>query len=216
MIHYKVPFYANLDNTHCYQAALRSVLKYFLPDKEYSWKELEEMTAKRKGFWTWPTQGLINLYKMGFKVVNIEDFDAEEFVQTGEDYLLKTYGHEIGKLQIANSDIPQEQKLYKEYLTYHNYQRKLPQIEDIKALLDDGYLVICNINARALNNKDGYVGHFIVIVGCDEKDLFLHDPGLPPFENRKVTFDHFTKAWAYPDDRAKNLIGVRYSLKQHY
>lgn len=78
----KVPFYSNTpDDTHCYQAALKMVLKFFLPNKDYSWQELEKLTAKEEGLWTWPTQGLMSLYKMGFKIIDIEDFDIQEFIK---------------------------------------------------------------------------------------------------------------------------------------
>lgn len=209
---YDVPFYANTsDDTHCYQAALRSVLKYFLPDEEYTWEELERMTAKKEGLWTWPTQGLLTLQKKGFDVVDISPFDIQAFVRTGGEYLLQEYGKEVADEQVKHSDIPQEQALYQEFLQSNTYVRKLPTIADIKAFLDKGYLAICNVNSMALNNKPGYVGHFVVVIGYDNDHLYLHDPGLPPQEKRQVSFEQFMKAWAYPNDKAQNLTAVKYS-----
>ena len=51
-----VPFYTNTsDDTHCYQAGLKMILKYFIPDKDFSWEELDKFTAKVEDLWTWPT-----------------------------------------------------------------------------------------------------------------------------------------------------------------
>ena len=64
----KVPFCANTsDNLHCYQAVIKMILDYFLPNKKYSWKEIEKITGLRKGFWTWPLKAAIELKKIGLK-----------------------------------------------------------------------------------------------------------------------------------------------------
>ena len=210
MTKYTAPFYPNTpDDTHCYQAALRSVLKYFLPKKEYSWKELEQMTAKKEGLWTWQTKGLISLHKLGFEVIDISGFDIKEFIKTGEKYLQQEYGSEVANEQVTHSDIPQERALYKEFLHYVAYQKKLPTLDDIKTLLNKGFLIICNVNSSALNNRSGYVGHFVVVIGYDDEHLYLHDPGLPPLENRKVSNEQFIKSWEYPIEKAKNLTGLK-------
>lgn len=202
----KIPFYSNTkDDTHCYQAALKMVLKYFLPDKNYSWEELEKLTAKLEGLWTWPTQGLINLRNMGFEIIDIDDFSIEEFVKDGGKYLIRRYGKEVGEAQIKHSDIEQEQRIYNEYLKLNLHQQKLPNLDDIKNLIDKSYLVICNINSNTLNNEQGYTGHFVVIYNYDENYLYLNDPGLPPKKDRKVAYANFLNAWEYPNETAKNI-----------
>ncbi len=208
----RVPFYSNTaDDTHCYQAALKMVLKYFLPDKKYSWKALEKLTAKVDGLWTWPTQGLINLHNTGFNIVDIDDFNIEEFIKDGEKYLIKKYGKEVGNAQIKHSDIEQERRIYRKYLKLNLHQQRLPILENIEGLIDDGYLVICNVNAYTLNSKTGYAGHFVVIYDYDGKYFFLHDPGLPPLEARKISYENFTKAWEYPDKTARNIQAFKAS-----
>ncbi len=42
-----IPYYKNPDENNCYQAALKIVLKHFLPLKEFSWEELDQLTAKK-------------------------------------------------------------------------------------------------------------------------------------------------------------------------
>ena len=80
-----VPFFPNTtDDTHCLQAVLKMVLKYFQPEKNFSFDELDVLSDKVPGKWTWATRALINLHKMGYKLVNMEDFDYQSFSQNGK------------------------------------------------------------------------------------------------------------------------------------
>jgi len=60
-----------------------------------------------------------------------------------------------------------------------------------------------------LNKRNGYTGHFVVIKGYDGNLLTIHDPGLPPMENRRIDFQTFENSWAYPNDDAKNIIALK-------
>ena len=203
----QVPFYSNTsDNTHCLQAALRIVLKYYCPDKEYTWEELEKFTAKKEGLWTWGMQGLINMQKLGFDVIVREDFDSQQFIEKGEEYLKEKFGKEVAREQIKHSDIDQEREIAKEYVKLFGTKGIPASLDELKSLLDSDYLIIANVNSKALNNKEGYVGHFVVIYNYDDTYLYLHDPGLPPQEARKVSFVQFLKAWEYPDEDAKGIM----------
>jgi len=207
----KVPFYPNTpDDTHCFQAAIRMVLKYFLPEKEFSWQQLEKMTAKKKDKWTWSMRGMLNLKKMGFDIVNMEDFDYIRFSKEGGKYLIEKFGKEVGEAQIKNSDIPQEMKIAKEFIKVFGNRFKVPSLNDIKRLLAQGYLVKCSVNYFTLYGKKGYAGHSVLVYDTDEKNIFLHDPGRPPKRNLKVSLKRFIKAWAYPTAKEKNLIAFRY------
>ncbi len=206
----KIPFYSNTpDDTHCFQAAIKSVLKYFLPEKEFSFKKLEKMSAKKEGLWTWATAMMINLHKMGFDLVDIDTFNIQKFIKNGGEYLIEKYGKEVGNAQIEHSDINQEKRLFRKYLPLHIHKTTLPSVSDIKKLVDHGYLVVCLVNSYALNAEKRYAGHFVVIFDYDANNLYMHDPGLPPRPNRKVNFKQFLKAWEYPDKKARNLTAYK-------
>jgi len=207
---YEIPFYGNTpDNTHCFQAALKMIFKHFWPDRDYSWEELEKITAKKEGLWTWPMAGLVWMSTQNVEIKNIEVFDYERFIQDGSKYLVDEFGQEVADIQIAHSDIEQEQRLSAEFLKRVKVTKTIPTIEDIKKLLMNGYVLICPINSRQLNQKPGYSGHTVVVKGFDDSSLTINDPGLPPLENRKVSFDEFERAWAYPNDRAKNIMAFK-------
>lgn len=208
-----VPFYANTpDDTHCFQACLRMILKYFLSDKEFDWQELDKISAKVEGLWTWPTAGLLWLQEHGFVVHDVSSFDYKRFANESEAYLVEHAGRHKAAVSIAYSDMPQEIALAKKFLKQaQSVELRIPSISEMEVYLDKGYLVCCQINLRALNDKPGYSGHFVLLIGYDKDTFTLHDPGLPSHEGRVVTKSQFEKAWAYPNDAAKNYFAVKYT-----
>lgn len=210
----EVPFYANSsDDTHCFQACLKMVLKFFLPKQNFSWNDLDKITAYVEGLWTWPTVGLIWLKSKGFDVKNIELFDYEKFNKLKGQYLIDLYGREVGEAQIKHSNIDQEIKYAKEFKKKFDIEKRIPNIDDIENLLKDNYLLILSVNSNMLDNEPGYTGHFVLVKGFSDLNLILHDPGLPPRKNRTIDFETFERAWAYPDDNSKSLIAVKFNSK---
>lgn len=206
-----VPFFANTkDNMHCYQASLRMVLAHFLPKRHFTWKKLEAMTGMKRGCWTWNTLSIMQLHEMDFSIIDMALFDAEAFIKKGKHYLIEVFGKEAGEAQARFSDLPTERRRMKEYLKLGIWQNKAPTLRDVRRLLCEGYLVICNLNSHALDGIEGYAGHSVLVFDIDDKHVTLHDPGLPPRRNRKVPRAVFSRAWAYPDKKARNLLALRY------
>jgi hypothetical protein len=205
----EVPFYSNTpDDYHCYQAAFRMVLAYYMPNRTYTWEELDVITAHTRPY-TWPLAGTLYCISLGFQVLWIETFDYRRFSKEGYSYILETYGKEVADAQLKNSDIPQETSYAAELIQSVNVQNRVPTWDDLEACLLKGYLPICNVNSRVLSERSGYAGHSVVITGISEDGVWLHDPGLPPVENRFISCERFDKAWAYPNEQARNVTALR-------
>ncbi len=204
-----VSFFGNPDSTHCFQAVIKMALKYYFPTEDYSWEELVKLTGKKADKWTWRTRGLIELQKRGMEVVNWGNFDHRKFVESGADYLFSLYGPEKARIQIEHCDLDYEIENAKAMLDVVKTTFGLPTLEDIKHLLDCGYLVICNVNSKILNAQEGYSGHFILIYQIEGNHVVMHDPGPPHSPDRRVSYEDFMKAWEYPNEQAKNLIALR-------
>jgi peptidase C3-like protein len=204
-----VPFYSNTpDDSHCFQAALRMILAYYMPWRSYSWGELDRITAHTSRY-TWPTAGLLYCASIGFAVTLIQALDYTAFGESGYAYLLRYYGREVAHAQLKNSAIPQEIAYAKQLRgTSIEVQTRIPEQRDVRSHLASGALVICNVNSRRLNGRTGYAGHFVVIKGINEAGIWLHDPGLPPLKDRFVQWQQFERAWAYPDVEARNVISL--------
>jgi hypothetical protein len=211
-----LPFFSNTpDDTHCFQAGLKMILKFFVPNKEFSFEELDKISAKKEGLYTWPMAALIWMQEHNFEVINFESFDYKQFINKGTRYIFEEFGEEVGKTQIENSDIEQEIKLSKIFLEKIKTQKTIPKKGDIVRLIDKNYVVAVNLNSEILNNSTGYIGHFVIIKGYDDKSFILNDPGLPGMENRIVPFETFEKAWAYPNEKAKNILAFKLNSKKN-
>jgi hypothetical protein len=83
-----VPFIANPDATHCYQAALKMVLRHFRPQRDHSWGKVD-------GLGTWLFAGLTWLQDQGVDLTNVELMDNKRFAAEGRAYLAELAGQEF-------------------------------------------------------------------------------------------------------------------------
>lgn len=154
-------------------------------------------------------RGVLSMIDLGFIVHDIEQFDYAAVGKDAKEYLRTIYGHEAAREQITHSDIVKEERTAIEFAKRVKPEFRIPNKEDLAMLLDEGYLVLCLVNSKVLNRKQGYVGHIVVVFGVTSSSVVLHDPGLPPRSNRRVSWKVFERSWAYPDKKAKNILAFR-------
>ncbi len=209
-----VPFYANTeDNTHCFQAVLCMVLRYFEPSSEFCFDDLDQISGKEFGKWTWPMCGLQWLHDRGYEVKSVEIFNYVEFAEQGVEYIKKLYGPEVAHVQEIHSSFEKEQLRARSFATSGLWENRLPTIADVRRFVDEGYLQMINVNAQTLDEIEGYSGHTVLVVGYDDQQVILHDPGLPSRPFRRVATRLFERAWAYPDTLACNTVLIRPGTK---
>lgn len=202
----KVPFYSNTkDNTHCFQACIKIILKYYFPNEKYSYPELDKITGKKKNKWTWPMTGVLFLYSKGLQIVHLNTFNYSAFGRNDYSYLRRIWKNKtFYDAQVANSDIPYESATSQTYSTKGIHKQRRPNLSDLYKLLSKDYLLICNVNYYALHNLPGYSGHFVVVYKIVDKYIFIQDPGLPGHKNEVVELNTFLNSWGGTD-----LIGVK-------
>jgi len=208
-----IPFYAQPDSTSCYQACLKMILASLKPEKEYSWEELYTFCDKKPDKWTWPLRSMINLSQMGFEVINIEQFDYEKFIVNPVIYMEEIFGKEMAEAQDKHSDIPAEVENAKEFIKKIKTEDRIPTISDLKDLLKQDYKLLLNVNTRVLRDREGYAGHAIILKYIDDKKVIINDPDGENGENNEHSLEKFLKAWEYPDEKARNIMGVRGNSK---
>ncbi len=206
-----IPFYSNDEtNTHCFQACVQMTLGYFEPKNILTMGEVVQLSGAVDGMSTWPSRTLVELDNRGYDVTMIEGFDGRDFVERGAEYLRDAFGGDTAEWQIKNSNIEKERSDYRElYDRGISIQKRIPTQDDIRRYLDEGYVVITQINSKRLVNQQGYVGHSVVVLGIGGENVLLHNPGLPPVPNQRVDSETFAAAWAYPNDGSKVLIAIK-------
>jgi hypothetical protein len=182
-----VPFYPNHeDNMSCMLAVYASMVDYFL-HKKLSRQELIGITGYRSGIAAWSVTALINLAKMGLDIKMIEPFDYERYLREGRNYLKEYYKPEELEWTENHSNILEMGKDIPVFLESISYQKRRPRLGDFDEMLAGGRLVFVTVNSRALNYNPGYVSHAILVIRKEGDDYIVHDPGLPPHPNRRVS-----------------------------
>lgn len=209
--YYEVPFFENTpDDTHCFQASFRMILKYYMPEKDYSWEDLDAHTGKVLNKATWPMAGMVWMEELGFAVEDVELFDYTRFVSEKESYI-KEFFTSAADWVLQNTDFRQESMYAQKLLSSSvRIEKRIPILEDIRKYLLDGSLCILTVNAKTLNQKEGFVGHAVVVVGFDDNGFIIHDPGRPALKDRYVANELLEKAWADPGEAVKALMAFKY------
>lgn len=206
----EVPFYSNTgDGMHCVQASFRSMLKYFMPDKDYTWAELDAMSKKEPGKGTWWFPLLLEIQKMGMEITDISNFNLQRYYEQGEAYLRAAHSEEVANWMLERSNLVSVKKYIPSFLRAVDFQNRRATLDDLKILLNEGWLVGVDLNSRTLNDKAGYSSHMVVVFDAHHNTLWLHDPGLPPQQNREVSEDLFIKAWEYGGTENTSLVALR-------
>lgn len=202
---YKSPDWDSAQPTHCVPAVAKMVLAHFLPDKEYTWAELEGFTHKVPRKATTTIGITLSLNQIGLKASQITDFDFASFASEGISYIKQRYSgkpHLIDEFR-QRLDVEHEQSLARDALAINPgaFINRPPTLQDLeKYVQSPEALVICQVNARKLKGEEGNVGHFVLLIpgGIRDNEVIFHDPGgstHPPEAYRRVPLDMFMKVW---------------------
>ena len=198
------------DDKHCVQASVGMILDYFLPKRKFSKKELEKMTGFVEGKGTWEMSELLSYEDLGLESKVIVNISYDEFGKRGFEYLEEIMGHDVTEWAKENTgDIKIEMRRAHEVSKKDIHEFRIPNDKDIRNLLNEGWLVMVDVNARKLNQRSGFTGHRVLIYKADNEGVVMHDPGLPPLPARHVNWQDLEGAWADPNEDSKMLIAVR-------
>jgi len=189
-----VPFYANTgDGSQCYQVAMQSALKYFLSE-DFSVETLDKLTNRKKDKWTATTQIVPALYELGLKVRYYSKTELEAAL-SGEKYIRETYGADADKvLKIVDVDALVESA--RTLLKYDLFEQKVLSLEEIEEHVRKKHVPLVLIDWNKIIGRPSYQGHFGVITGFDEENIYFHQSGpATPTPNMKITKSTFMEAW---------------------
>jgi len=198
------PFYENFDNTHCAQCALRSIMGYFEPEKEWTWEELDAFTGKEPDKWTWQYRGQINMAQRGYHVIAIHTEDIGEFLNFGiYETMVKTLGREAADMQRKMVDLDsviEDLKTFRKLTDSGKivHELRVPTVEDMRRLLGEGYLLDCALNSRKMYGREGYASHVVAVYGIDVDHVYFHESNKPGRPETKMPIEQFVAACCDP------------------
>lgn len=181
-----VPFYGNLpDDRHCAVAVQRSIIEYFT-GRKLGWPEIEKLAGFKNDKAAWTIDIWTRLSRQGFDIRMIEPFDYARYAREGKAYLYELYKPETVQWQLENSNILDITHI-DEFLRTVKPECRRPTLADIDSMLDEQRLVFVVLNSRVLNDQPGYSDHAVLVLKDEGDAYIIHDPGLPPHPNRRVT-----------------------------
>lgn len=199
------------DDKHCLPAAVAMAVQG-TTYRSVSMTEAEKLTLWDPKLPTWQFAAILAMARMDLHVIDAEKFSPEEFAADPEATLRKQVGDKAtADWIVQHTDLEKEVNLVKECLAEPNVEFRdiVPTFDDLKKEIDSGAALICNVNSKALSEREGYVGHQVVLLDVTEAEVELHDPGLPARPNHRVSRDTFLKAWQYPSETMANFISIR-------
>lgn len=193
----KVPFYPNLkDDVHCVQAVLRMVLA--AEGRTVSMRELDRLTHRHSNQWTWPAAAALAMNRLGFEsslISGIGDMDFHAFAKQGQVYLRKLWTPDTLAAEAAHTSIERQRILAKVLVEEGDWIDRPATTKDLRRFFREGYYVVLRVNARALNGKEGFFGHWVLVTDIHKNGLTVHDPGLPGRPYRRISWSLLYRAF---------------------
>lgn len=203
-----LPFYKNNEEgTQCSQVTMKTAVKYYL-DKDISIEDLDQLTGRKGNFYTWSTQTVVGLYKLGLKAVNFSIDKLENYLE-GEKYIYKYFSEEDAESIIETTDFDALYKSIEICLKCNLYRRRNLTLKEIEEHIRKNHIVIVQADWNILHNEDGPMdGHAFVLTGFDSNYFYYHESGPDYTEaNKKITKEKFLKA-AHIGKKYEDIIVV--------
>jgi uncharacterized protein YvpB len=180
-----VPFYKQEDQTDCGIISLKMILDYF--GENIGLEELKKLSGKEENKGLYTIQIAIVASKLDFKTT----FFSKE-VLFNEEHLKIEFYQKYSVKDIASQSKIMVEEAKKAGVEIH--ERKM-ELKEILNFISENSIPIILLNWNIINNKIGYQGHFVPVVGYDEENILVHNPGIndsAPFV--KIKKEIFEKA----------------------
>jgi hypothetical protein len=195
----KIPFYLNHGH-RCAQVAMKSVLKYILPEKDFSYKYLDQITNHSSDKITFLSQIAAGFSKLG---INFEYYVQPNWskaaLSDNFDNALRNYYRDKTENLLAKIDKTSLQDSVKCILGDKRVVEtsEKPSLEKIEFNINDGKIPIALINYDTFVGRENkYSGHYLILTGFDKKNFIYHDTGPKGAgANKTVSKERFSKSW---------------------
>jgi hypothetical protein len=199
------------DGKSCFLSCSQMLFRTLPGIRVPSFAELDELLHRKEGEFSWEYPLLNYFAGVGFEVRYFSTFNLHRFVEEGNPYMYEYFGPEAAENQIKNSDIDQARADTKAFLSDLHVEiiPAVPQLADIRSLLQGGFYLIPYVNQKILQADEGYVAHTVFIYGFSPRGVRIHNPGPPATEASEIAWPLFEKAWSSPTAGARILFAAR-------
>lgn len=206
-----IPFYSNTaDDLHCLHACLRSALQTLYPHKNFTFEELEHLTGFEPNKLTWPMRAYVAVANLGYSVVVFDSMDFDAFVKSPTAYMEQAFGRQAAAIYAEKSNIETAVRDARALVSHPkiDLRMEVPSWSDLAQIIQAGMLAICHADQGVLEGVECQRDHSVLVHTITDDGVVVHDPGLPPFENKYISRDLFEKAWDFPSSAAKTIFAI--------
>jgi ABC-type bacteriocin/lantibiotic exporter with double-glycine peptidase domain len=202
----KIPFFGNLpDDVHCMQACMKMILKYYFPNRDFSFKQIDKLIGlEERRLWSNPVQAAVVLHDLGLKVKFYTACDVKQFLKEGAFYIKKNY--KDWKTILSHLDVNLVLRFTQKALERGLLESKKLSWDTTESFFKKGNLIMLVINTNVFKDRKGYAGHFVLLTNIGKQFVEFHDPGLPPIPNRREDKRKFIQSWYDPDTDRNALV----------
>lgn len=124
---------------------------------------------------------------------------------------------ELEKMSDFQSDRPARtvtmwERMGKQGFDIRTIENRPPTLDDIDDMLADGRYIFMTLDAKALEGNKGTTVHCVLVIGKEDDEYIMHDPGLPPEPYRRVQADRLWQAMG-ADKSTSEVTGVKFKPK---
>jgi hypothetical protein len=207
------PFHVNPDAHHCLQCTLRMAVGALRPDRPVDLDRLDALTARRPAEGTWTHAAYLALDALGLDGIAYDAFDYEAFARAPLPTVFRVFPNDVAIRMAVGFDLIAAAGLARDLLASHPIPivPRAPTLNDVDRHLDDGWLLIANVDAAALDGASGASGHSVLVFDRDGDDLIVHDPGASGVgtPDRRLTRPDFERAWSFMGPQHRELLALR-------
>jgi hypothetical protein len=206
-----VPYHNNPGNA-CALACYTMIAQYLLPEKAIAFEQLGKIANWRKGYVVWEFPIWKWLMDRGVCISDYDIINYDLWAKEGVKGLKSSIPENEFKWYEENTyDLNEVTEHLQDVLKHPNFtyeQRKLTW-DDIVAEYNKPGICDVVLNARTLNNGEGFAAHRVVLIEITKQEVAFHDPnhdGSGKYRHEPI--EHFRKAVESTESPAL----ARYSL----
>ncbi len=195
----QIPFYINHGH-RCAQTSMKSALKVILPNRDFSYEELDRLTIHSRDNLVYPSQiaaGLANIgvdFEYYVKTNWTDKASHGRIIHSIKEY----YGIHADKI-LSKTNL----ESLEESVSFLSNDKRVKEIEvkpslnELESKLGRGKISICLVNYDILVSRENkFSGHYTIITGFDKNEVIYHDSGPKgACPNKKISKEIFEKAW---------------------
>lgn len=208
-----VPYHDNPGNA-CALACYTMIAQYLLPDVGITFEQLGKIAGWRKDYVVWEFPVWKWLMDRGVYITDYDVIDYEAWIKDGIDGLKRSVPEEEFKWYQENTfDLNEVTAHIRTAFSHENFSfvHRKPTWKDVLAEYNKPGICDVVLNSHALNGKEGFAAHRVVLIEINDTEVIFHDPnydGSGVYRHESV--EHFRKAFEAIESPAL----ARYSLEK--